>query len=459
MSRAPLPLCALPLLLAACNALPLAAPNPVPEEETDVYAPIPRPRKVDILFMVDNSLSMKEEQENLARNFPAFIDELKNIKGGLPDVHIGVVTSDLGAGTLAESGCHPEGERAVFRGGDKACGLDPGSRFIAASEGEKVRNYQGDLARVFACMAQVGTNGCGYEHQLAATARALSPQLTPENAGFLRDDAFLQIVLITDEDDCSAPSDSNLFGMSLPGEEASFRCARAGHVCQGQMPPAGPFSAPLASCKPVENGALTNVSRFIEEVKALKGHPGQILAAGIFGWPTDGPGTYQVGKVKNERGEESGWDYLPACATKDAGSATAALRVKQFVDAFGANSYFQSICTTDFRPALAEMGKRLAGVVDPGVCLPKPLLDESKDPALQPDCVVSETIPGHPATYLPRCGPESSKACWTIEKSDLCPTTHQHVVIKDNGRVPPAEADVAIKCRTCVRADDPRCPG
>src|SRR6185295_5229494 len=103
------------------------------------------------------------------------------------------------------------------------------------------------------------------------------------------------IVLVTDEDDCSAAANSTLFSEEFPGEEASFRCARAGHVCQGKMPPAADFSAPLAECQPVEGGALTRVQEFVDQIRALKKDPNKVLVSGIFGWPTSGPGTYQVG--------------------------------------------------------------------------------------------------------------------------------------------------------------------
>src|SRR5262245_41344309 len=50
---------------------------------------------IDILFVVDDSPSMEEEQANLVKNFKAMIDVLKARPGGLPDVHLGVVSSSL----------------------------------------------------------------------------------------------------------------------------------------------------------------------------------------------------------------------------------------------------------------------------------------------------------------------------------------------------------------------------
>jgi hypothetical protein len=454
------PLAALPFLLVACTAHPLVSPDPMPEEETDDFVPVAvGTRKVDILFMIDNSLSMQEEQDNLARNFPAFIDQLRKIEGGLPDLHIGVITSDMGAGTLAGSGCQPGGQNGLFQGWDRACGLDRDSRFIVASGGERDRNYHGDLSSVFACMAKVGTSGCGFEHQLAATSKALSAQRSPENSGFLRDDAFLQIVLITDEDDCSADAGSTLFTQARPDEEPSFRCARAGHLCQGRMPPAGDFSAPLAECKPSESGMLTNVQGFIDQVRALKQDPGKILVSGIFGWPTSGAGEYRVGKQTDPRtGRLSNWDYLPTCRSGN-GSATAALRVKQFVDAFGNNGTFESICSDDFRPVLARMGEKLAAVLVEPICIGKAPVDVGPAPGVQVDCVVSESVPagsGSGERPLPPCDPESTEACWKLSGAPSC-RTGLAVEIDRKGQAEPPRSVLSIKCRTCVRPDDQRC--
>src|SRR5690242_4714584 len=108
---------ALPLALWACNANPLEAPNPAPEQQTDQYYDVNPVRDVDILFMIDNSPSMQEEQDKLNANFPVFMNELKKIPGGLPNVHIGVISSDLGAGAnfaMPGACARPGGDRGIF---------------------------------------------------------------------------------------------------------------------------------------------------------------------------------------------------------------------------------------------------------------------------------------------------------------------------------------------------------
>jgi hypothetical protein len=449
MLRPTLFACALTALVPACTDHPLASPIPNGEGQTNDYIQQSYSRKADILFVVDNSPSMAEEQDNLARNFPAFIRRLRDIPGGLPDVHIAVVTTDLGAGP-ASSGCHPGGDGALFQGWDKGCGLDGQSRFISASDGEKTRNYHGDLAAVFGCMAKVGVAGCGYEHQLAAAARALSVTRTPQNAGFLRDDAYLQIIFITDEDDCSADDSSDLFTRSFPGDEPSFRCSRVGHRCQGLPPGDAELQVPLDTCQPADDGPLTSVRALVDEIRALKKNPGQILVSGIFGWPSGGPGTYKVGKSAMNR-----WDNLPVCDSKN-GEAAAGLRLKSFVEAFGNNGSMSSICAGEFASVLDKIGHDLIDFIDPP-CLTGPLLDTGAADGVQPDCLISETSPGAPEHYLPHCDPGTTSACWTTQPAAACTQSGLTLVIRRNGAPEPADAAISMKCRTCSRTGDGRC--
>src|SRR5262245_53935765 len=51
------------------------------------------PRDLDILFMVDNSLSMQPHISKLTTSFPAFTDALGALPNGMPYLHIGVISS------------------------------------------------------------------------------------------------------------------------------------------------------------------------------------------------------------------------------------------------------------------------------------------------------------------------------------------------------------------------------
>ena len=76
--------------------------------------------------------------------------------------------------------------------------------FISDAHG--VVNYTGSIEDVFRCIAPLGDVGCAFEQPFGADARAgRRRDGTPpaENQGFLRDDARLAIVMLTNEDDCS----------------------------------------------------------------------------------------------------------------------------------------------------------------------------------------------------------------------------------------------------------------
>jgi len=269
---------ALPLALWACNGHKLQTPTPVPQMETDFSVLVSPERNIDILFMIDNSPSMDPKQTALANNFPKMIAALQTLPGGLPDVHIGVVSSNMGAGNGAMGGnCgNGLGDRGLLWGNDptdmtasvadgspyatdpnhpliaSGCGLNVGQRWIEDTQDPnnpgRIRNYTNlQLQDVFSCLAKaVGVAGCGEEHQLQATRVALIPQpsINTANNGFLRSNAYLAIVLITDEDDCSANNDNgqndDMFDMVTKrdvGDTTSLRCAARGHLCGGDQIP------------------------------------------------------------------------------------------------------------------------------------------------------------------------------------------------------------------------------
>jgi hypothetical protein len=326
--------------------------------------PAGTPVKLDLLFMIDDSPSMQEEQSNLARNFPLLIDELKKMPAGLPDLHLGVVSSDMGAGASVLNGnCGtPLGDRGVLQvRGD--CGFDASKgRYLVSQDNGASNNFAGDISDVFACMATLGTNGCGFEHQLQSVRMALSG-FVADNSGFLRSDAHLAVVYITDEDDCSAPSTSMMFGGIIGGQDASLRCSLAGHVCNGQAPPAAVYSTPLANCSaaPDGGGQLIPVQTFVDEMKLLRTQ--SVSVSVIGGWPADvNSASYAIGYDSTSDTPDL-LTSLPICESAN-GKAVVELRMKQFVDAFGAAGKILSICQDDFSDAMAQIGQLINSTVE-----------------------------------------------------------------------------------------------
>src|SRR6478609_5800192 len=116
---------------------------------------------IDIIFLVDNSSSMKLSQTNLLNNFPVFMNVLKGLPMGLPNVHIAVVSSDMGAGT-GTGGCAGNGQAGLFQWGAPTAtcpATTDGARFLSNVHGNA--NYTGDISQVFSCVAALGETGCG----------------------------------------------------------------------------------------------------------------------------------------------------------------------------------------------------------------------------------------------------------------------------------------------------------
>ena len=339
-------------------------------------------RKVDVLFMIDQSSSMRLSQANLQANFSSFTETLKSLPGGLPDLHLAIVTSDLGAGGGAIPGCGAS-DMGEFQFGVglaatncTSTGLAPGATFIQSTGGASPQtNFTGDLTAVFQCIAAVGDTGCGFEHQLASIVRALGAdgEAAPAtNQGFLRPDAALVIVLLTNEDDCSGPDslfdpDQTTLASEL-GPVAGFRCNEFGHLCDGAPPrrtaPTGQVTDTIkyTSCVPAESsGRLTPVATFVSQIKALKPNPAaQILVASIQG-PTT---SYEVHWRTPSTTDTGPWPEIThSCSGADTSFADPGVRLHRFVEAFGEGGIEFSICEPSFGPALTTLATRLSQLI------------------------------------------------------------------------------------------------
>ncbi|MEQ1723776.1 MAG: hypothetical protein ABL930_11410 [Pseudobdellovibrio sp.] len=144
------------------------------------------PRKLDVLFVVDNSGSMSSSQTSLANNFPSFINYFKN-RGY--DFKIAVTTSDAFYGDqFVSSVCSLcNAQQARFRSG-------------TSPKIYVIDNTTSSLETVFAQNVNVGTTGSGDERAFSSFKAALNSSL---NTGFRRSGAYLSVIIVSDEDDFS----------------------------------------------------------------------------------------------------------------------------------------------------------------------------------------------------------------------------------------------------------------
>ncbi|MBK9035135.1 MAG: hypothetical protein IPL61_28370 [Myxococcales bacterium] len=106
-------------------------------------------RDLDLLFVVDNSGSMIEEQIGLAANFQAMTNVLYTLTGGLANLHLGVVSTNVGTGGVNIGGCssasRPEGDDGNLQTNGCAGLTAPYLEDLKNPDGTRARNYSGDL--------------------------------------------------------------------------------------------------------------------------------------------------------------------------------------------------------------------------------------------------------------------------------------------------------------------------
>jgi hypothetical protein len=139
---------------------------------TDTFKQDSKP-KADILLIIDDSGSMFDKQQSLSVNFSSFI---KYATSAQVDYQIGVTTTDMDL----------EGGRIV---GD-------------ASNPKILKPTTPNVENLFKAKVNVGTNGSATETSLDVAVAALTnPLITTDNAGLLRADAVLAVVVVSDADD------------------------------------------------------------------------------------------------------------------------------------------------------------------------------------------------------------------------------------------------------------------
>jgi hypothetical protein len=178
----------------------------------------------DILFVVDDSASMEQEQRNLRDSLGAFADALAS-SPVRNDFQVGVTTTAVEGFGGETDVLYPAvgpyaglGYRVPYPAG-RLVAVDSGALASPALEGKLQYDpapadafvgprilASGSSAFLdgFKTNVLVGTLGSNKEQPLRAARAALEGRIADgTNAGFLRDGARLALVFLTDEDDCS----------------------------------------------------------------------------------------------------------------------------------------------------------------------------------------------------------------------------------------------------------------
>jgi hypothetical protein len=409
-------------------------PPPEAEEEKDDPDAIDsscRTTKVDLLFVIDNSGSMSEEQAKLARTVPSLLGILatgnhsgKRSNAGEPtdfvpaeSIHVGVISTDMGInGAPSQNSCgdrsfeptDPDTRMSVLRI-NKPFGDDgvlhsstavavagiraptgDGSEFQLVVPPEPAcadlaldkpylsyhpEDLFEDTGFAFSCISKLGRNGCGLEQQLESMLKALTPAGSRRftfsadtrgqgtepgaNAGFLREDAILAVVHVSDEDDCSIPDQSRAIFDSTTMTVAGGINIRCG--------------------LPENQQLLQPASRYVEGLKALK--PARYRDRIVFASIVGVPGREDTGAAVHS-GEEAlaellarpdmqftaqrnaaGTDDEPASTCTSAsgdGRAAPGRRFLETAAAFGDHGLVSSICDDSYQDLIGGISERIS---------------------------------------------------------------------------------------------------
>ncbi len=162
----------------------------LPELDVFYQSPGKLNNKIDILWVIDNSGSMQDEQVNLANNFSSFITGFAN-KGY--DYKIAVTTT--------------EAWRAPFINQPNLAKFRDGTDQTSHSGVFVITPSTPNLINTFVTNINQGTNGSGNERAFQSFKTALNSTL---NADFVRPDGFLSIIIVSDEDDFSTDTSSDI---------------------------------------------------------------------------------------------------------------------------------------------------------------------------------------------------------------------------------------------------------
>lgn len=343
--------------ILACNEHPLSPLGDTLAVTTVEVSERLRSNDVDILWVVDSSPSMREEQAELGARFNEFVTALSELEANF---RMAVVTTDLltnparagqfrtGPGFVTSLGCvEPPVELEYCED------LALEQPFLLASD-----YYLDDfdpsigldttaLARDFRCIASAGDCGGSFEMGLEALRASLNREtLAGVNENFLRDEAFLLVIFLTDEDDCS--------------NNGSFTLTRD------------------ADCYAAERrGDMVPVQEYYDFLVDIKGgQEEKVLIAGLIG-PTDGlpPQTFQ-------QLEDDGVRFSCNSALGGAEGGTASARdgerYRELIEFVGSRGIEESICQGNFATALTNIGEILRAALDVN-CLnkePRTCLDD-----------------------------------------------------------------------------------
>lgn len=384
------------LMCAACASEPELVASNCDQAGGCVKREALRLDAVDILLVVDDSASLADKAEQLKAELPRMLSAITTGQADdlsfppAKSVHVAVTTTDMGGPPSNELFCSGSGQDGVFvRPGEVGVTCDvsyPG--YLAYDADGAALSVVDSASCVPLVFPDDSHSGCGFEQPLEAALKALWPSDDPalsfnsgeghgsaENAGFLRDNSLLVVIVVADEDDCSA-SDPAILNLSTEHRNE-----------YSEQPP-------NLRCH-LNADKLYEPARYIEHLKTLRPNNDNVIFTVIGGIPpelvsddfrdgfdfsepeqadryfADVLASSLMQEVADQAQELTG-HLKPSCLTMTDGtvhSATPPRRLVEVARGFGAQGVLGSICAPDFGATtghiIRALGEKLSGSETP----------------------------------------------------------------------------------------------
>lgn len=350
------------------------------------------PAAVDVLFVIDPAADADTTSARAAligAAGDALFGELERRLGALPDLHVGVISTEVAHAGLP-AGCDG-GHVGALRSGD-GCTNNGGLFLADAPAGaQRLTNFSGSLGDAFACLADLPPSTCAVAQPIAATRAALGAGAPGVNRDFLRDYAMLLIVYVTTRDDCSSDLPSFYSAGEFGSKPLDSRCFAEGARCAAGV------------CAPIDDGPLVSATALAGELRALKRDPSMVMVAGVFAPPTS------AGSI-----DRGGGDLVPIspCGGR---AAFPGVRLASLFGEFPSRYAYASICDGGAAEQLRAIAANVARVLGRTPCVLGPM------PPRVPCRAFAETDAARRA--IPSCDDAPGGACFRVAPADACADT------------------------------------
>lgn len=423
----------------------------------------------DILFVVDRPTHHDEILWNAmgdmmlaSSNMPNALWGVDNGTIGPPgqqsvELHIGVITSDLGAGFEDFDGCDLYGDDGILRSdvlpsdlyGEYGCeSLAGDDKFIRVVDG-LVTNMEGveDVGAAVQCLVlaqMTRTTTCPIKQPLRAVQRALADHRDIANELFLQSAGGLAVVFISGEDDCSA-DDLSVYDPTLFGP---YHCFAQGLSCvqQGNV---------FTDCTEPAGGALMATAELASLLNTVKGDNAVVVS--VMAGPYNAATGVQVDDVP-----DVGMQIRPTCEVAGGGlEALPAVRLSLLKDHFADSALFQEICAPDSGQFFDGVARKLAAQTAYR-CMPKvPVDDDPATPGMQARCTIMDVVNPDEVDEK-RYGPYPEcrlsgygVTCWEMMPQESCTAGYKVVLQRAPGDDMESQ-NLQVEADCLVHIEDPR---